>query len=112
VKEKLGLSYNNSRSLNQVINELPALAEWNLHKLTLDDSETTESIELWCRDPTDALKSLWGSPALFRFMKFMPEKQYTNSKTKKRLYNEMNTGNWWWNKQASVVYQAVQYIKN
>jgi len=107
VKEKLGLSYNNSRSLNQVINELPTLTEWSLHKLTLDDSETTESIELWCQDPTDALKSLWGSPALLQFMKFTPEKQYTNSKMDKCLYNKMNTGNWWWKKQASVMSQMV-----
>ena len=103
MKEKLGLSYNNSRSLNQVINELPALAEWSLHKLTLDDSETTESIELWCQDPTDALKSLWGSPALLQFMKFAPEKQYADSEMEKRLYNEMNTGDWWWKKQARVI---------
>jgi hypothetical protein len=107
VKEKLGLSYNNSRSLNQVINKLLALAEWNLHNLTLDDSEMTESIELWCRDLTDALKSLWGSPALFQFMKFVPKKQYTNSTMKKCLYNKMNTGNWWWKKQASVMSQMV-----
>jgi len=111
VKEKLGLSYNNSRSLNQIINELLALAEWNLHNLTLDDSETTESIELWCRDLTDALKFLWGSLALFQFMTFAPEKQYTNSKMEKRLYNEMNTGNWWWKKQASVTSQMVD-IRN
>ena len=107
MKEKLGLSYNNSHSLNQVINELPALAEWSLHKLTLDDSEMTEDIELWCRDPTDALRSLWGSPALLQFMGFAPEKQYTNSEMEKCLYNEMNTGNWWWKKQASVMSQMV-----
>ena len=78
MKEKLGLSYKNSRALNQTINRLPCLAEWKRHEIELDGSDATEGIELWCRNPVDALKSLWGSPALFQFMKFGPEKQYTH----------------------------------
>ena len=102
VKEKLQLSYNNSRSLNQTINELPTLAEWNRYELQLDNSGAAEPIELWCRNPVDALRSLWGSPVLLPFLKVAPEKQYSDAKMDKCLYNKMNTGNWWWNKQVTT----------
>jgi hypothetical protein len=43
---------------NQTINKLPTLAEWNQYELQLDNSGVAEPIELWCRNPVDALQSL------------------------------------------------------
>lgn len=100
MKDKLGLSYLNSRALNQVVSELPALAGWEQRVLTLEGVETAQEIELWCRNPVSALRSMWCNPALLRYMKFSPEKQYTSEAMDKRLYNEMNTSDWWWTKQV------------
>jgi hypothetical protein len=97
VKEKLELLYNNSRFLNQTINKLPTLAKWNQYELQLDNLGVAEPIKLWCRNPVDALQSVWGSPVLLPFLKVAPEKH---------LYNKMNTGNWWWNKHVTACLNA------
>lgn len=37
------------------------------------------------------------------FVKFAPEKQYSDASMKCRLYNEMNTCDWWWEKQVFLI---------
>jgi len=32
---------------------------------------------------------------------FAPERRYTNHERIKRMYNEMNIGDWWWKVQVS-----------
>lgn len=106
MKEKLGISFHNSRALNQKIDALPGLAQWEHHTLRLNDEESAPEIELWCRNPVDALRSLWANPALLQFMKFAPERQFSDDEMDCRLYNEVNTCNWWWEKQVGYVFET------
>ena len=92
--ERLGVSYNNSRSLHQVIDTLPSLAPWIKRNIVLDPENASNSdiFELYYRDPVEALKALWGNPAFLQHMSFEPERRYTDASRTTRRYNEMNSG--------------------
>ncbi|THH15839.1 hypothetical protein EUX98_g9400, partial [Antrodiella citrinella] len=100
VLERLGLSYNNSRSLHQTIDTLPALAPWIKRDISLDGS--SEGFDLYYRDPIESLKAIYGNPALLPYMSFAPEHQYTDISKKTQRYNEMNRGDWWWETQVKL----------
>ena len=115
VLERLGLSFNNSRSLQQTIDSLPGLAPWSRCDLTIDtapasapdasspansNSPSAQTFELYFRDPIECLKALWANPVFLPYMNFQPIREYTDKTRKTRRYNEMNTGDWWWETQV------------
>lgn len=101
--DRLGLSYHNARALNQSIDELPALASWDLTKLTLDGEEP---FDLYHRDPVECLKALWANPVFMPYMSFEPERQYTDAAKKARRVNETKTGDFWWETQVCSILQT------
>ena len=69
---------------------------------TNDDNElmAPEELELWRRDPIDCVRELLGNPALRDELKFAPERVYMDKEGKVRVFDEMNTGDWWWDTQV------------
>jgi hypothetical protein len=57
---------------------------------------------LWKRDPVECIGELIGNPAFRKKMCFAPEKAYKDSDAKNRIFDEMWTGNWWWDLQVSL----------
>lgn len=98
--EKLGLSWGNARQLNQIIDhDLPDVASWSQMEFLLEG--TDHKVECYYRDPLECIKALYGNPSWAKELHVAPERHYTDKTKKKRIYNEMFTGNWWWRKQVS-----------
>jgi len=58
-------------------------------------------LEFYCRDIIESIRCLYGDPRFARHLVFAPERRYTNHERIKRMYNEMNIGDWWWKVQVS-----------
>lgn len=55
---------------------------------------------------------LYGNPELAPFLAHVPEKRYTSSDKKTRIYSEMHTGKWWWKLQVGFTPLAITSISN
>jgi hypothetical protein len=67
-----------------------------------DEGEVlTEDVELWRRNPVDCVRELIGNPAFKEVMVYAPEKVFSNADGSNRVFDEMWTGDWWWNIQVS-----------
>jgi Plavaka transposase len=71
-----------------------------------------EKLELWRRDPVECVKDLMGNPAFADIMHFAPEKIYTDPEREDRQYDEMWTGDWWWNTQVRRIYNVYVTVGN
>ncbi|KAG8939996.1 hypothetical protein FRC03_005855, partial [Tulasnella sp. 419] len=101
VVEALGLSFKNTHELNQIIdNGLPKVPIWRTFKLQMDDG--SKEYEVYFCQPLECLVALYSNPAFADKMVFAPEKQWADEEKCSRLYNEMNTGDWWWQKQKAI----------
>ena len=61
-----------------------------------------EELELWLQDPVACVQELIGNAAFKNEMAYAPEKVYTDLHSKTRHYDEMWTGNWWWETQVGL----------
>jgi hypothetical protein len=59
--------------------------------------------ELWMRDPVDCVAELIGNPLFSSALRYRPEQLfvYDAEGTRQRVYDEMWTGEWWWDVQVS-----------
>ncbi|KAF8814830.1 hypothetical protein BYT27DRAFT_7056438, partial [Phlegmacium glaucopus] len=94
LKERLGLSYHNMRSLYQKIDSIPDRAgEWMTRQLVFRD-QPEDKYTIRYRDPLEAIKSLWKNPGHARDLVFAPKKVYSDVSWQKCIYSEMWTGKW------------------
>lgn len=61
-----------------------------------------ETLQLWRRDPIECIRDMIGNPAFRDHMRFEPERAYEDQDGKSRVYDEMWTGDWWWETQVSI----------
>jgi Plavaka transposase len=61
-----------------------------------------EKLELWRRDPVECLKELMGNPIFKDSMEYAPQKHFMDEEGNNRVFDEMWTGDWWWNTQVSI----------
>ena len=59
-----------------------------------------EKLELWRRNPGDCIKELIGNPAFKVVLRYTPERVYHDKEEKICVYDEMWTGDWWWDTQV------------
>ncbi|KAG8940753.1 hypothetical protein FRC03_005128 [Tulasnella sp. 419] len=98
VVEALGLLFKNTCELNQIIdNGLPKVPIWRTFKLQMDDGG--KEYEVYFRQPLECLAALYSNLAFADKMVFAPENQWADEEKRSCLYNKMNTGDWWWQKQ-------------
>ena len=62
----------------------------------------TEEVELWRRNPVDCIRELIGNPVFKEHLKYAPEMLTLDEEGTKRMYDEMWTGEWWWDLQVST----------
>ena len=94
-------------NLKRKISNLPKQGEWHTHTMTLSEDPTVQH-QIYYRNPIDVIKSLWSNPTYVDNMVFSPRKAWSSHKRSSRLYNEMWTGDWWWNMQVSKL--LIDYI--
>ena len=110
-------SFHNMQSLLQLIDALPRAATWSCEVMEVqgdelgDDGEPhVERLELWKRDPIDCIQELIGNPAFKSNMKYAPYRVYETQDGENRCWDEMATGEWWWDMQVRECYNRVQQV--
>ena len=99
IPEKLGLSFKNTRELNMVIDEkLAGCPRFQRHMVKVG----SETCEVFYRDIVECIRSLFGDPTFTPYLRFAPEKHYTDDMKDTRMYHDMHTGKWWWATQVSA----------
>ncbi|CDO78221.1 hypothetical protein BN946_scf184887.g9 [Trametes cinnabarina] len=87
----------------------PGRASWKVEvmeatgdKLGEDGKPRTEHIELWSRNPVDCVRELMGNPAFHKSLVYLPQRSYVDEEGGGRLYDNMWTGDWWWDVQNTM----------
>ncbi|KAH7904360.1 hypothetical protein BJ138DRAFT_1238613 [Hygrophoropsis aurantiaca] len=98
--EQLGLSYKDSRQLNQIIDKkLPARRP----QFQREEIEIAgESFDVYFRDILECVKALYGDPEFARYLVFTPERHYSDADRTVRMYHDLHTGKWWWDTQNEL----------
>ncbi|KAI1784561.1 hypothetical protein LXA43DRAFT_976630 [Ganoderma leucocontextum] len=95
VRESLGLSYETVRAMLELIESVPERAgQWYLKRLSFQD-RPDQKFTIRHRNILDAIRSLWGDPALAKYLVYKPRHVFADATKQKRIYSEMCTGNWW-----------------
>lgn len=63
-----------------------------------------EVLEFWTRDPIECIQELISNPTYKDHMAYTPERAYDHidGTSESRIWDEMWTGDWWWNIQVSA----------
>lgn len=88
------------------LEELPYKAEWHQRTIRLVEDPTEEHL-IEFRNPIKAIQSLWGDPLFAKELVYSPERMWANAERQSHLYNEMWTGQWWWNIQVNHILQII-----
>lgn len=66
-----------------------------------EEGRTSESLEVWARDPLECIKELIGNPAFADHMEYSPKRLWKGPKRHgRRVFNEAWTADWWWKTQV------------
>ena len=106
IRNRAGLSFKNKKGFFQRVDRLPIGTPWVCDTLTVTGDLVgpkgevlTEELEIWRRDPVECVRELLGNPAFKAFSSYAPVKVFKGGMP---YYSEMNTCQWWWDKQVSV----------
>jgi len=102
-------SFKSKYTLMKAIDKLPHRTEWKLKRITVEGNllmngqPDCEELELWLRDPVDCIRELFGNPEFNGTVSYAPERVFVDEEGKTRRFDEMWTGDWWWEMQVSWV---------
>ncbi|KAL6305981.1 hypothetical protein BKA93DRAFT_816611 [Sparassis latifolia] len=96
------------------IDDLPTGPAWSCKKVLVHGNVTDENgeimkeeVELWLRDPVECVRELIGNPLFRDSMAYVPERAFADKEGSRRIYDEMWTGEWWWETQEKLPEGAV-----
>ncbi len=100
-------SFKNKQLLLQKIDDLPRGPTWECELWEVEGDEydedgnlRTETLELWRRNPVDCIKELIGNPLFSDCIRYAPERHYLDAAGTDPIWDEMWTGEWWWDLQV------------
>ncbi|KIK11688.1 hypothetical protein PISMIDRAFT_122289, partial [Pisolithus microcarpus 441] len=109
-----GVSFESARSFLKRVDKLRTGPAWSCEMIDVcgdvvseDGTLKHEQLELWRRDPIECVQDLMGNPAFRDAMSYVPQRAYTDANGENRIYDEMWTGNWWWDVQSRLPEGAV-----
>ncbi|KAG1778110.1 hypothetical protein EV702DRAFT_1179094 [Suillus placidus] len=110
----LNTLFTSKYTLMKAIDQLPHGTEWQLkrinvegNKLTNNGQCKTEELELWLWDPVDCIRELMANPEFNHMVSYAPERVFADAEGKTRQFDEMWTGDWWWEMQGRLPQGAV-----
>ncbi|KAF7358258.1 hypothetical protein MVEN_00874900 [Mycena venus] len=99
ITERLGLSYKNSRELNNIVDKsLPGRPRFKRREIIVGG----EVYDVYFCDILECVKVLFGDPEFVAHLKVAPERHYADEDKTVRLYHDMHTGKWWWATQREL----------
>ncbi|KAI6161278.1 hypothetical protein EDD17DRAFT_1886951 [Pisolithus thermaeus] len=109
-----GVSFENARSFLKRVDKLRTGPAWTCEIIDVcgdivseDGRLKHEEVELWRHDPVECVRELMGNPAFRDVMSYVPERAYADANGETHIYDEMWTGNWWWDVQSKLPEGAV-----
>ncbi|KAF9548524.1 hypothetical protein CPC08DRAFT_648414 [Agrocybe pediades] len=109
VQKRMGLSFNSKYTYLKKLDQLPKGPAWKCHLVTAegdlldeDGNPMKEELELWFRDPIECVRELMADPNFKEHTSFAPERVYSDKEGVNRIYDEMWTGDWWWEMQENL----------
>lgn len=104
VADSLGLSYKSSEELNKIIDtQIPS----ERPRFKREEVEMGgEIFEFYYRDVLECTRALFGDPEFANDLVFAPERHYTDLTRSVRVYSEMHTGSWWWDRQVCPIFHS------
>lgn len=102
MSDSLGLSYKSSKELNKIIDsQLPSgRPQFKREEVVLGG----EVFEMFYRDVLECTRALFSDPEFADDLVFAPERHYADADQTIRVYSEMNTGAWWWDRQVCICF--------
>lgn len=98
VSERLGLSFKNSRELNNLVDQsLPGRPAFKQAEVIAGG----EVFNVYYHDIVACIKVLFSDPDFAAVLVFAPERHYTDETKATCMYHDMHTGKWWWATQVS-----------
>ncbi|EIW82966.1 hypothetical protein CONPUDRAFT_53096, partial [Coniophora puteana RWD-64-598 SS2] len=107
-------SFTSSYTLMNAIDKLPTRSQWTCQHILVNrsggimaqDADTPahqdeENLELWVRNPVNAVEELLGNPHFLEHLAYAPERIYSDGERLLRQIDEMWTADWWWETQVS-----------
>ncbi|KAF8879798.1 hypothetical protein BD779DRAFT_1446684, partial [Infundibulicybe gibba] len=108
-RDRTNLSFHNNYTFLQKVDALPTGPDWECEIVTVvgdrvgeDGNKMSEDVELWYRNPIDCVRELIGNPAFKDYISYTPERVFTSSSGENRVFDEMWTGDWWWDTQCKL----------
>jgi hypothetical protein len=105
LKESVRDSLKSNYHLRQKIDAMEdGLGHGSWKKATLQmawNVQHPDAIEFWHRDIIECAKWLLRQPAYEEHLTYTPKRCFNDAGH--RVYNEMHTGDWWWDKQVSIL---------
>ncbi|KAI1781898.1 hypothetical protein LXA43DRAFT_907374 [Ganoderma leucocontextum] len=100
VAQLLQLSFKTARQLNSIIDSklLGGRPRFQREEIVVGG----EAFEVFFRNILECIRALYGDPEFAPLLLLVPEKHYTDSSKKDRVYFDMNTGKWWWATQEEL----------
>ncbi|TEB21573.1 hypothetical protein FA13DRAFT_1642617 [Coprinellus micaceus] len=110
IKNRAEPSFESNADFLKRIDSLPTRGkEWGCRIIKINGDRAgangemmQEEVELWMRDPLECIEELLSNPAFRDQVRYAPEKAYTDETGETRIYDEMWTGDWWWETQKRV----------
>ncbi|KAG1888440.1 uncharacterized protein F5891DRAFT_1132009 [Suillus fuscotomentosus] len=104
------VSYPNNRSFLKKIDALPTKGpEWHCDLIKVagdivaqDREMSSAELELWQRNPVDCIRELIGNPTFKEMIAYAPEHAFEDRGGNSRVYDEMWSGDWWWDMQGKL----------
>ncbi|KAI6016277.1 hypothetical protein BKA83DRAFT_4465384 [Pisolithus microcarpus] len=114
IVQQNGVSFDNAQSLLKYMDKLCTGPAWTCEMIDVEGDVVTEDgmmkheqLELWWCDPVECVWELIGNPAFRDLMSYVLERAYADAKGENHIYDEMWTGDWWWNVQKKLPEGAV-----
>lgn len=101
----------------KAIDELPQASQWALKMVTIkgnivgiNRTPEEEEVKLWMWNPVDCVRKLMANPDFTKYVSYEPQQAFSDVRGNTRQYDEMWTGDWWWEVQVSQVFSLA--LKN
>jgi len=95
----------------KAINELPQASQWALKVVKVkgdlvgvNGKHKEEEVKLWMRNPVNCVRELMANPDFTKIVSYEPQQAFSDATGNTRQYDEMWTGDWWWEVQVSKVF--------